>query len=119
MTTLGENISFDTEAFIGDTSKLGLTGIDGLNTSKLLWNVGDSDGNTTTITTSALLAGNEYEIDIDAGYHGKVVAVIDADRLSTQFQFNSAASSEFQTASAQGNNSVSPTLKRLYHLGYV
>ena len=113
-------LSFSNELLFGTGSETHvLSGIAGLGTSKLLYNSTDFDGNTTVITTSAIVAGTVYEMDIAAGYHGKTLAVIDNTRFSTQFVFTSGGDSKFQTASATGYISVSPTTRRLYQLGYL
>jgi hypothetical protein len=121
---LGDNLAFFNETTFGladeQTSVTGVSGIsvsDG-SSAKVLFTKEDTLISN-TISTSAKIDGIEYELDIDEAYDGKIISVIDGDRLSTQFTFNSAFGSEFQTASAQGNNSVGPTLRRLYHLGYV
>lgn len=124
MTTLNENSPFFNEILFGDggTTTDGVSGIavSDDSTAKILFNLDDlAAGATTVVTTSAKINDVVYELDIYNGYHDKVLAVINGERLATQFQFNSAASSDFQTASAQGNNSVGPTLRRLYQLGYV
>ena len=77
--------------------------------------------NSNFATTSAKIDDVVYKLQIDTKYVGKELAVINGDRLATQFTFNNelTAGTNFQTASAQGNNSVGPTLRRLYHLGYV
>jgi len=124
MATLNENSPFFNELLFGDSGTYA-NGVSGIAVSddsaaKILFNADDlTAGQTTVITTSARINDVVYELDIFNGYHGSVLAVINGERLATQFQFNSGASSEFQTASAQGNNSVGPTLRRLYPLGYV
>lgn len=124
MATLNENSPFFNEILFGEggTYANGVSGIAVSDDSvaKILFNADDLiTGQTTVITTSAKIDDIIYELDIFNGYHGSVLAVINGKRLATQFQFNSGASSEFQTASAQGHNSVGPTLRRLYTLGYV
>ena len=121
---LGDNLAFFNETTFGladeQTSVTGVSGIlvsDG-SSAKVLFTKEDTL-TSTTVSTSAKIDSIEYELNIDAAYNGKIISVIDSDRLSTQFTFNSAFGSEFQTVSAQGNNSVGPTLRRLYHLGYV
>ena len=124
MATLNENSPFFNEILFGDSGTYA-NGVSGIAVSddsaaKVLFNLDDLiDGQTTVITTSAKINDVNYELDIFNGYHNKVLAVINGERLATQFRFNSADSSAFQTVSAQGNNSVGPTLRRLYHLGYV
>ena len=86
---------------------------------------------------SAKINAITYELDILGSYHNKVLAVQNDNRESTQFTFNSGASllittaakkrhagnplsaTALATVSAQGFNSVGPTLRRLYQLGYV
>tara|TARA_E500000318_G_scaffold10944_1_gene9621 strand:+ start:2662 stop:3042 length:381 start_codon:yes stop_codon:yes gene_type:complete len=126
MATLNENSPFFNEILFGDSGTYA-NGVSGIavsddSTAKVLFNVTDlipGAGNTTVVTTSAKINDVNYEIDLFNGYHGSVLAVINGERLATQFTFNSADGSAFQTVSAQGNNSVGPTLRRLYHLGYV
>tara|TARA_E500000318_G_scaffold52122_1_gene48712 strand:+ start:613 stop:984 length:372 start_codon:yes stop_codon:yes gene_type:complete len=121
---LGDNIAFFNETTFGlgdeQTTTTGVTGIkvSDSSTAKVLFTKEDTL-NSSTISTSAKIDDVVYHLDIDTAYNGKELAVINGDRLSTQFTFDSSLSSAFQTASAQGNNSVGPTLRRLYHLGYV
>ena len=121
---LGDNTAFfnETTFYLADeqTSVTGVSGIKSSDASaaKVLFTKLDSL-NSVTVTTSAVIGDVEYELDIDAAYDSQLIAVINSDRLATQFTFLSGLSSAFQTASATGNNSVGPTLRRLYHLGYV
>ena len=39
----------------------------------------------TLVPVSGSFLGGIYTMDIDPGYHGKIFAIIDKDRLSTQF----------------------------------
>ena len=110
------NLSFTNEAIFGTGSE-GVSGINGTNTSKVLFNASASGTDTTVMTTSATLNGVAYELDIVAGYEGSTFAIIDADRFSTQFVFASGDTTQTETAS--GFISVSPTLRRLQLLGYV
>jgi len=119
---LGDNIAFFNETTFGlgdeQTSVTGVSGIkvsDG-SSAKVLFTKEDTL-NTVTVSTSAKINDVIYELNIDTAYTGKEVAVINGGRLATQFTFASGAS--LQTLSAQGNNSVGPTLRRLYTLGYV
>ena len=54
-------------------------------------------------------------------YLNDTIAVITADRVAIQATFveGGGTGSEVMNLSAKGNNSVGPTLRRLYHLGYV
>lgn len=121
---LGDNTAFFNETTFGlGDEQTSVTGVSGMLVSdnsgaKALFTKLDSL-NSVTVTTSAMIGGVEYELDIDTAYNGEIIAVINGDRLSTQFTFDSTASSAFQTASAEGFNSVGPTLRRLYQLGYV
>lgn len=121
---LGDNTAFFNETTFGlGDEQTSVTGVSGMLVSdgsgaKALFTKLDSL-NSVTVTTSAFIGDVIYELDIDTAYNGEIIAVINGDRLSTQFTFNSAASSAFQTASAEGFNSVGPTLRRLYLLGYV
>ena len=111
-------LSFNDELIFGTGSATnGVSGIAGTSTSKILFNADDKGSDTTVVTTSATLNGTEYELKLFAGYNGKVLSIIDINRLSTQFTFTSAASAQTETAS--GYISVSPTLRRLQSLGYV
>lgn len=121
---LGDNTAFfnETTFYLAD-EQTSVTGVSGIKTSdasvgKVLFTQLDSL-NSVTVTTSAVIGNVEYELNIDTAYDSQLIAVINSDRLATQFTFASGLSSAFQTASATGNNSVGPTLRRLYHLGYV
>lgn len=112
------NLSFNNELLFGGGSVTdGVSGIAGTNTSKILYNADDKGTDTTVITTSATLDGTEYEFDLFAGYDGSVLSIIDENRFATQFTFASGASAQTETDS--GYISVSPSLRRLYTLGYV
>jgi hypothetical protein len=122
---LGDNTAFfnETTFYLAD-EQTSVTGVSGIKVSdasaaKVLFTNLDYLFNSVTVTTSAVIGNIEYELDIDTAYDSQLIAVINSDRLATQFTFASGASSDFQTASATGNNSVGPTLRRLYHLGYV
>lgn len=121
---LGDNTAFFNETTFGlGDEQTSVTGVSGMLVSdgsgaKALFTKLDSL-NSVTVTTSAMIGDVAYELDIDTAYNGEIIAVINGDRLSTQFTFDSTASSAFQTASAEGFNSVGPTLRRLYQLGYV
>lgn len=121
---LGDNTAFFNETTFGlGDEQTSVTGVSGTKVSdgsiaKALFTKLDSL-NSVTVTTSAMIGDIEYELDIDTAYNGEIIAVINGNRLSTQFTFASSGSSAFQTASAEGNNSVGPTLRRLYNLGYV
>jgi hypothetical protein len=112
-------LSFNNELVFGTGSVTdGVSGIAGDGTSKILYNAADFGiTDTTVVTTSATLNGTEYELNLFAGYNGSVFAIIDSNRLSTQFTFASGDST--QTEAASGFISVSPTLRRLHALGYV
>ncbi len=129
--TLGENTPFHNQILFGENGTYS-DGVSGFLTSdgkaaKVLFN-GVNDGNTTVITTSAVINSTVYEMDIMAGRHNQLMAVINDERLATQFTFNSAFSAYSpsvsgtvgsQILSAQGHNSVSPTMRRLWGLGYI
>ena len=111
-------LSFNNELLFGAPTADGVNGVTGTDGSKILYNAADSTGDSTVINgVSATHEGVEYDMDIEAGYHGKTLAVIDADRFSTQFVFNSAGGE--QTPTDTGPISTSPTLRRLHALGYV
>ncbi len=123
---LGDNLAFFNETTFGlgdeQTTTTGVTGVQVSDSSaaKVLFTKEDTL-NSVTISTSAKIDGIDYDLIIDTAYNGKVLAVINGDRLATQFTLNLdlSAGTNFQTASAQGFNSVGPTLRRLYQLGYV
>ena len=144
-------ISFDSEIQFGvggsvtethPTFVHGISGLavetDGDISAKILFNTGDAGAlhaNTTKLGTSAMHDGKLYEFYLNAGWHGANMAIIDSNRNSTFFCFNSA----FGHATFQGgvqsvsahhpghgghhpdhrNNAVSPRLRRLWELGYV
>ena len=120
--SLGANLPFFNETTFGlgdeQTTTTGVTGVQVSDSSaaKVLFTKEDTL-NSVTISTSAKIDGIDYDLIIDTAYNGKVLAVINGDRLATQFTLS--AGGIIQTVSAQGNNSVGPTLRRLYHLGYV
>ena len=112
------NLSFNDELLFGSGSVTdGVSGIAGTNTSKILYNADDKGTDTAVVTTSATLDGTEYEFDLFAGYDGSVLSIIDENRFATQFTFASGAASQTETDS--GYISVSPSLRKLYTLGYV
>ena len=122
---LGDNTAFFNETTFGlaDEQTTASTGISGIKVSdssaaKILFNKVDSL-NSAFISTSAKIGGVDYHLQVDLAYHGEIISIINSGRLSTQVTFNLSAGSAFQTASAEGFNSVGPTLRRLYHLGYV
>ena len=121
---LGDNLAFFNETTFGladeQTSVTGVSGLvvsDGSSAKVLFTKEGTL--NSSTVTCSAIINDVEYELDIDTAYDGKIIAIINGDRLATQFTFEAARTNAFQPLSAQGNNSVGPTLRRLYQLGYV
>ncbi len=114
------NLSFNNEILFGVGSITdGVSGIYGVNTSKILYNSIDKGSDTAVISTSAVHNNVEYELAMFAGYDGSTFAIIDNTRLSTQFTFSSADGGDLQTPVASGFISVSPTLRRLHTLGYV
>ena len=124
--SLGANLPFFNETTFGlgdeQTTTTGVTGVQVSDSSaaKVLFTKEDTL-DSVTVSTSAKIDDIDYNLIIDTAYNGKVLAVINGDRLATQFTLNLGLSggTNFQTASAQGFNSVGPTLRRLYHLGYV
>lgn len=123
---LGDNLAFFNETTFGlGDEQSSVTGVSGMvvsngSSAKVLFTK-EGTINSNTATTSAKIDDVVYKLDIDTAYNGKELAVINGDRLATQFTMNLdlTAGTNFQTASAQGNNSVGPTLRRLYQLGYV
>tara|TARA_R110000796_G_scaffold245675_1_gene370037 strand:+ start:242 stop:631 length:390 start_codon:yes stop_codon:yes gene_type:complete len=75
------------------------------------------DLNTASVAASALFEDVTYLFDVDTSYDGQLFAIINNDRLSTQFIFNSAAVG--QTLSAASYDSVGPEIRRLHAQGYV
>ena len=123
---LGDNTAFFNETTFGladeqTTASTGISGIKGSDSSaaKVLFNKVTPLGGTSFASTSAKIGGVDYHLQVDLAYHGEIISIINSSRLSTQVTFSSAGGSAFQTASAEGFNSVGPTLRRLYHLGYV
>jgi len=119
---LGDNIAFFNKTTFGlgdeQTTTTGVTGVkvsDGSGAKVLFTKLGSL--NSATVSTSAKINDIEYHLNVDTAYEGKILSVINGDRLSTQFALS--ATGIIQTLSAQGNNSVGPTLRRLYSLGYV
>ena len=105
----------DIDGFDVDTFSTGLT-VD-QQQSALLFN-GDLSLETTTLRpVSGDFQGARYTMDINQGYDGKVFAIIDKNRRSTQFTYNSAAVG--QTFGPATNDSVGPEMRRLYTLGYI
>jgi hypothetical protein len=121
--SLGENLPFFNETTFGlgdeQTTTTGVTGVKVSDSSaaKVLFTKLDTL-NTTFVSTSARINDIEYHLNINTAYDSQVLAVINKDRLATQFTFLSSIT-DFQQLSAQGFNSVGPNLRRLYHLGYV
>ena len=111
--------------------------------AKIVFNTGDygvftGSALTDFIGTSAIHSGKAYELYLRAGWHGARFAIVDTQRNSTHFVFNSASgATEFTYAFANfqqvsgghdghpghhpkhHQNAVSPRLRRLYELGYV
>jgi hypothetical protein len=62
----------------------------------------------------------EFTVSFYERYVDETISVITADRLAIQGTLTQATTGgETVTLSAKGNNSVGPTLRRLYQLGYV
>lgn len=75
------------------------------------------DLNSNTVAASALFDGVTYLFDVDTSYDGQLFAIINNDRLSTQFTFNSATVDQILSDSSY--DSVGPEIRRLNTLGYV
>ena len=75
------------------------------------------DLNDVSVGASAEFENVTYLFDVDTSYNGQLFAIINNDRLSTQFTFNSAV--EVQTLGVASYDSVSPDIRRLHALGYV
>ena len=125
MANLGDNNAFlnETTFTLGDkqTEVTGVSGIivsDG-SAAKVLFNKLPSENfSTSFVTTSAYVNDIAYMVQIDGSYDGQILSIINANRVSTQFQYSS-SNLAFQAVTATGVNSVGPTLRRLYQLGYV
>jgi hypothetical protein len=121
---LGDNTAFfnETTFYLADeqTSVTGVSGIkvSDVSTAKVLFNQLDSL-NSSTITFSATIDNVDYELTVDDAYEGELIAVINPARLATQITVAAADDNSFASLTATGNNSVGPTLRRLYQLGYV
>ena len=105
----------DIDGFDVDTFSNGLT-VD-QQQSALLFNGNLSLESTLLRPASGTFDGGKYTMDINQGYDGKVFAIIDKNRRSTQFTYNSAVVS--QTFGPTTNDSVGPEMRRLYTLGYI
>ena len=163
---LGDVAHFDKEITFGiggsvshthNTFVYGISGLavesGGLENVKLLFNEADfgkitgtanavdpSGAHTAHVGTSAFFQGKHYQIFLRKGWHGATFALIDENRLSTQFVFNSAGASvnfvavdslNIQTLSAghhgnkhhpvvpNNNNAISAKVRRLWNLGYI
>ena len=122
---LGDNTAFFNETTFGlaDEQTTANTGISGIKVSdnsaaKVLFNIPTAALDTVFTSASAKLDGVDYHLNIDTAYDGAIIAIINGNRKATQFTY-SLPGTGFQTLSAEGHNSVGPTLRRLYHLGYV
>ena len=93
-------------------------GLDATQQKSALLFDGDADKEVDVeVPASVVFDGATYTFDIDEGYDGKVFAVINKDRLSVQFTYNTAVT--IQTPTAASYDSVSPEIRRLVSLGYV
>ncbi len=132
---LGDNTAFfnETTFLLGDqqTEQLGVSGmtitaagggaIDAPAAKVLFTKKAGADTSIYVRTIVDTVRDLKFTINIDARYLNDTIAVITADRLAVQGTFveGGGTGSEDMILSAKGNNSVGPTLRRLYHLGYV
>ena len=69
---------------------------------------------------SGVVGQNSIRLRLDSAYDGVQFAIIYKDRTSSLFTCNSATTSPaLQTLTNNGNESVSPNIRRLSHLGYL
>ncbi len=134
---LGDNTAFfnETTFLLGDEQS-GTTGISGIDITAVGGGAIDSPAAKVLFTLKEPLVGEagpytrlivdternlQFEIQIMERYLDEEIAAITADRLAVQATFveGGGTGSESMTLSAKGNNSVGPTLRRLYNLGYV
>jgi hypothetical protein len=129
---LGDNIAFFNETTFGlGDEQTTTTGVSGLHYfpiaagsgAKVVFNKLNSLATTATAlgagvkALSAKIGDVTYALHVNGAYHGEIISIVNEKRLSTQITVNSATN--MQTASAEGFNSVGPTLRRLHQLGYV
>ena len=133
---LGNNTAFlnETTFLLGD-KQTGTTGISGIDITAVGGGAIDSPAAKVLFTEKAAILGEtgytrlivdaernlQFEVQLMSRYLNDTIAVITADRLAIQATFveGGGTGSEVMNLSAKGNNSVGPTLRRLYHLGYV
>jgi hypothetical protein len=133
---LGDNTAFfnETTFLLGDEQS-GTTGISGIDITAVGGGAIDSPAAKVLFTLKEPLSGEagpftalindnvrdlSFEVSFFERYIGDTISVITADRLAIQGTLTQATTGgEIVALSAKGNNSVGPTLRRLYHLGYV
>tara|TARA_X000001382_G_scaffold23420_1_gene14307 strand:+ start:705 stop:1100 length:396 start_codon:yes stop_codon:yes gene_type:complete len=129
---LGDNIAFFNETTFGlGDEQTTTTGVSGLHyhpiaagsAAKVVFNKLNSLATTPTalgagvVGLSAKIGDVVYALNVNGAYHGEIISIVNEKRLSTQITVSSGTN--LQTASAEGFNSVGPTLRRLHQLGYV
>ena len=133
---LGDNLPFFNETTFGlaDEQTTENTGISGTDitavgggaidapAAKVLFNLqggGPGEGG----PFNALINDDErnlsFKVEYLQRYADETISIITADRLAIQATLPEGASGQIVALSAKGFNSVGPTLRRLYHLGYV
>ncbi len=135
--TLGENLPFfnETTFLLGDEQTTETTGISGIAITAVGGGAIDSPAAKVLFTNKAALMGEagpftalinddvrnlSFSVSFMERYVGETISVITADRLAIQGTLTQATTGgEIVSLSAKGNNSVGPTLRRLYQLGYV
>ena len=134
---LGDNTAFfnETTFLLGD-QQTGTTGISGMTITLVDGTAIEAPVAKVLFTEKAALEGEagpyvrtvidterdlKFTLNIMGRYLDDTIAVISADRLAVQATFveGGGIGSEQMALSAKGNNSVGPTLRRLYNLGYV
>tara|TARA_E500000318_G_scaffold5817_1_gene5959 strand:+ start:129 stop:539 length:411 start_codon:yes stop_codon:yes gene_type:complete len=134
---LGDNTAFfnETTFLLGD-EQTGTTGISGIAVTAVGGGAIDAPAAKVLFTEKPALEGEagpyirlfvdperdlQFQVKVMARYLDEDIAVITSDRLAIQgtFKEGGGVGSEGMTLSAKGFNSVGPTLRRLYTLGYV
>jgi hypothetical protein len=133
---LGDNTAFfnETTFLLGDQQS-GTTGISGTAITAVGGGAIDSPAAKVLFTLKDPLLGEagpftalinddvrnlSFGVSFYARYIGETISVITADRLAIQGTLTQATTGgEIVALSAKGHNSVGPTLRRLYQLGYV
>lgn len=132
---LGDNLAFLNETTFGladeQTSITGISGTDitavgggaiDAPTAKVLFDLqggGPGEGGPFNALVNDVERNLSFKVEYLQRYADQTVSIITADRLAIQATLPEGASGQIIALSAKGFNSVGPTLRRLYHLGYV